>query len=139
MPQIPTTLQTEYCLLAFHRKLKKNYLKCHNYRRLCRWTTVHGHFIENWKIITANATITDDFVDGKLPRYVVGGSILPTKSSTDCANSKGQCIKCITDRVRVLMELPIDREKFGGQLKTLVWNSKFSDGFSKLHRRNKLK
>jgi hypothetical protein len=36
-------------------------------------------------------------------------------------------------------ELPTNREKYGGQLKTLVQNSKFTDGFSKLHRWNKLK
>jgi len=40
--------------------------------------------------------------------------ILPTKSPTDCANYKGQWIKCISDRVSLLTKLSTDSEKYGG-------------------------
>jgi len=58
---------------------------------------------------------------------------------TDCANSKGLCIKCIFDRVILSTELPTDHEKYGGSLKILVRSSKITDGFLTLHRWNKLK
>jgi len=84
MPQSPTTLQTDYRASAFHRELKKYYWKCHNHRRC----------------------------GGRIPvrRHVVGGSKLPTKSPTDCANSKQRGIKCISDRVSLSMELPTLRK-----------------------------
>jgi len=44
----------------------------------------------------------------------VGGSKLPTKSPTDGANSKERGIKCISDRISLLMELPMACEKYGG-------------------------
>jgi hypothetical protein len=64
-------------------------------------------------------------------------SILPTQFPTDCANIKGLCIKCISDRVRLPTDLPANCEKYGGALKNLVRNSKFTDGFWTPHWRNK--
>ena len=49
---------------ASHREFKNNYLKCHNHRRPYRWTHVFQHLTESSKIITRNATITDDDTDG---------------------------------------------------------------------------
>jgi hypothetical protein len=72
-------------------------------------------------------------------RYFVGGSILPTKLPMDRANFKGLCIKCISDRVILPMDLLMDHEKYGGSSKNLVRNSKFTDGFLTVHRQNKLK
>jgi len=61
------------------------------------WRTdyVRRHFKESG----GNATITDEFVDGYSQSAFVGNSQLPIKSPTDGANSKGQGIKCIFDRV----------------------------------------
>jgi len=60
-----TSILTEQSPSTFHRELKNIYCKCHNHRRLYRRTTIRWHFIESWKIFTANATITDDFTDGQ--------------------------------------------------------------------------
>ena len=119
---------------------------------------VRRHFTESSKIITWNVTITDPNTDGLSPsafyrefknnylkchdhrrQYRVSGSILPTQLPTDCANSKGLCIKCISDRVILPTDLPTDHEKYEGSLKILVRNSKIIDGFLTIHRRNKLK
>jgi len=64
----------DYRPSSYHRKLKKYYWKCHNHRRCGRRIPVY--------------------------RYVIGRSKLPTKSPTDCVNTKGWGIKCISDRVR---------------------------------------
>ena len=131
MPQSPTLIPTDY---------------------------VRQHFTESSKIITWNATITDPNTDGLSPsafhrefennylkfhdhrrQYQVGGSILPTQLQTDCTNSKGLCIKCISDRVILLTDLPTDHEKYGRSLKILVRNSKITDGFLTIYRQNKLK
>ena len=63
---------------------QNNYLKCHYHRR--PYQRIPGR------------------------QYVVGGSLLPTTSPTDCANSKERCIKCIFDRAMLLT----DHEKYGG-------------------------
>jgi hypothetical protein len=75
--------------------------------------------------------------DGHTDEFIAVGnvSILPTQLPTDCANIKGLCIKCISDRVI----LPTELEKYGAPLKNLVRNSKITDGFLTPHRRNKLK
>jgi hypothetical protein len=88
MPQSPTTLQTDYRLSVFHIELKNIYCKYHNHRRHCERISVRY--------------------------YVVGGSKLPKKSTTDGANSKGRGIKCIFDRVSLPTELPTNCEKYGG-------------------------
>jgi hypothetical protein len=44
---------------------QNNYLKCHYHRCPYRQTNVRRHFIESWKIITWNATITDVHTDGQ--------------------------------------------------------------------------
>jgi hypothetical protein len=49
---------------AFHRELKNNYWKCHNHRQTFRRPELRRHFTESWKIITGNATITDECSDG---------------------------------------------------------------------------
>ena len=89
--------------------------KCHHYWHLYRRPKVRRHFIESWKIITEKChhhrwICRRTYVR----RYVVGGSILPTTSPTDCANSKGWCIKCISDRVILPTELLTDRENMEG-------------------------
>jgi len=99
---------------AFHRELKNNYWKCH----IHRWTfwrpTIHRHFteLENnyWKCHNHQRMCRQISVRW----YIVDGSILPTKSPTECANSKGRGIKCISDRVILPTELPTDRKKYGG-------------------------
>jgi hypothetical protein len=65
---------------------QNNYLKCHYHRRPSRRNS------------------------GR--RYVVGGSLLPTTSPTDGANTKERCIKCISHRVILPTELPTDRENY---------------------------
>jgi hypothetical protein len=52
----------------------------------------------------------------------------------DDANIKGLCIKCISDRVILPTDLPIDYEKYGAPLKNLVQNLKITDGFLTPHR-----
>jgi hypothetical protein len=92
-----------------------------------------GHFTD--KLVDIVCYTTPFYIR----RYVVGGSILPTNLPTNCANFKGLRIKCISDRVILPTDLPTDHEKYGGSLKKLVQNSKFTDGFLTHHRRNKLK
>jgi hypothetical protein len=112
--------------------------KCHLHWRPYRRPIVRRYFTESWKIITGkchihrwpkvrrNLTESWKIITGKchnhrqmcrriyVGRYVVGGSILPTTSPTDSTNSKGRCIKCISDRVIWSTELPTDRENMEG-------------------------
>ena len=113
------------CTMHYHRhpyrrnKVRRHFTeswkiitgKCHNYRKLCRRPTVRRHFTKSWKIITGKCHNYRCICKRPtISRYVVGGSILSIKSPTACANSKGRCIKCISDRVK----FPTDREKYGG-------------------------
>jgi len=141
MPLSSTAIPTDSLPSAFHKELKNNYLKCHCHRRPYQRTNFRRHFTKSWKIITWNATIANVHTDGQRPsafhrelknnylkchyhrhpyrwipgrQYVVSGSLLPTTSPTDCANSKERCIKCISDHVMLPTELPTDGEKYGG-------------------------
>jgi hypothetical protein len=119
---------------AFHREFENNYLKCHHITNGRSPSAFHREFEHNY-------LKCHHITDGHTDEYIAVGtlSILPTEFLIDRANIKGLCIKCISDRVRLPTDLPTDCEKYGGPLKKLVQNSKFTDGFLTPHRRNKLK
>jgi len=64
MPQLPTPIPTDNSPSAFHREFKNNYLKMPQLPTPLRRIIVYRHFTESSKIITWNATITDDGTDG---------------------------------------------------------------------------
>ena len=140
MPQSPRSLPTDITPSAFHREFENNYLKCHNHRRPCRRIYSRRHFTESSKIITWNATITDVYTDNyKSVGKLSAGQVYRQKYWRTARIPKDCALKCISNRVIVPTELPTDHQKNGGSLKILVRNSKFTDGFLTLHRRNKLK
>jgi len=142
MPQLPMPIPTDNSLSAFHREFENNYLKMphlstplptdnspsvfhrefeNNYLKMPHLPTplpmdnsplaFHREFENNYlKRPQSPMTLPTKQNRSVSCRLL----ILPTKSLMDCVNSKGRCIKCISDRVRLLTELPTDSEKYGG-------------------------
>jgi hypothetical protein len=121
---------------AFHREFGNNYLACHpitdGHTDGLSPSVFHREFENNY---LACHPITD----GQNPSVSCRRFNFTDNINDGCANFKGLRIKCASDLVILSTELPTDHEKYGGSLKILVQNSKFTDGFLTHHRRNKLK
>jgi hypothetical protein len=157
-------VQWTVCNLSVCRKVNRQYkhnLACaeHDHQLPYRGLHVRWHFTESCKIFTGNATITDVHTDElHVRRHFIesGWNVTITNDFADglqfvsiCRQFTitdkfidGRCefqragIKCISDHVSLPMKLPTDCEKYGGWLKILLRNSKFTDGFSTYHRWN---
>ena len=136
MPQSPTTLQTdtaigisqrvakiftrnatitatitddstnEYILSEFYKELQKYLLEMSSSPTSLQTNTAHWY-------LSAQFTTTDRLANGRCEFQMAGINASLTT--------------CICRRIAKILE---------GHLKFLVWNSKFTDGFCKIHRQN---
>jgi hypothetical protein len=90
---------------------QNNYLKCHYHWRPYRRTNVRRHFTELKNNYLKCHYHRRPYRRTHFRRYVVGGSLLPTTSLTDCVNSKERCINWPH---HFAAELPTECEKYGG-------------------------